>query len=46
MERANVFDRLAARVRHLGWKVHGFALGMSLASGAMVMGQGCAAGGG
>lgn len=38
-----MFQRLCERLQHLGWRVHGFFLGMSLAGAAMLGGQGCAA---
>ena len=38
-----MFERRSARLPHLGWRFHGFVLGMSLAGGAMLAGQGCAA---
>ena len=38
-----MFERLSERLQHLGWRFHGFVLGMSLAGGAMLAWQGCAA---
>jgi hypothetical protein len=37
---------LSDRLQYVSWKAHGFLLGMSLAGGAMLAGQGCAASGG
>lgn len=36
-------ERVSNVVRDLGWRLHGFVLGVSLAGGAMMVGQGCAA---
>lgn len=41
-----MIDRLSQLVRNLGWRIHGFAVGMSLVWGATLLGQGCAASGG
>lgn len=41
-----MIERLREFLRNLGWRIHGFALGMSLAWGSMLVGQGCAASGG
>ena len=38
-----MFERLNESLQKLGWRFHGFVLGMSLAGGAMLAGQGCAA---
>jgi hypothetical protein len=39
-------QRLSGLTRELRWKVHGFALGMTLALGMPLLGQSCAATGG
>jgi hypothetical protein len=42
-----MFKHLSERLQDLGWRFHGFVLGMSLAGGTMLAaGQGCAATGG
>jgi len=40
-----MLKRLNEGLQNLGWRFHGFVLGMSLAGGAMLTGQGCAASG-
>jgi hypothetical protein len=40
-----MFHRLSLIVSRLRWKIHAFALGMTLALGAGYLGQGCAGGG-
>jgi hypothetical protein len=39
-----MFERLKRAVRQAQWKIHTFALGMTLALGAQFVGQGCAGG--
>jgi hypothetical protein len=41
-----MIERLSDLVRNLGWRIHGFAIGLSLVWGGTLLGQGCAAGGG
>lgn len=38
-----MIERVSRKVRDLGWRLHGFVLGISFAGGAMLVGQGCAA---
>jgi hypothetical protein len=40
-----MLKRLAEWMHALGWKIHGFALGMTLALAAPLLAQGCVAGG-
>ncbi len=40
-----MWERVNHGLRALGWRLHGFALGMTLALAAPLLAQGCVAGG-
>jgi hypothetical protein len=40
-----MWTRLSSLARTVRWKIHGFALGMTLALAAPLLAQGCVAGG-
>jgi len=41
-----MIEQVSDVVHSLGWKIHGFAIGLSLVWGGTLLGQGCAGGGG